>query len=135
MIISDYLRKDKFQLTNTSLSSKFVAKHWHNFNFYASIKISLRLGLVFWLTLEALSSEQKKEYVLSPSTINNDSFSNLFPLYRITQRLNGSSKIIDTIDISAPLDVDYDMELAEVNVFRPLFRYRASYARKGSPVG
>ncbi|KAI8128789.1 hypothetical protein FF38_11363 [Lucilia cuprina] len=28
-------------------------------------------------------------------------------------------------------DKDYDMELAEVNVFRPVFRYRASYARRG----
>lgn len=28
-------------------------------------------------------------------------------------------------------DKDYDMELAEINVFRPVFRYRASYARRG----
>lgn len=28
-------------------------------------------------------------------------------------------------------DKDFDMELAEVNVFRPVFRYRASYARRG----
>ncbi|KAL9913824.1 uncharacterized protein ACN427_000519 [Glossina fuscipes fuscipes] len=102
-----------------------------NFNCYALIKISLRLGLVFWLMSEALSSEQKKDYVPSPSTINNASFSNLFSSYRITRR---SPKLINTIDISAPIDVDYDMELAEVNVFRPLFRYHASYTRKGSTV-
>ncbi|KAI9576650.1 hypothetical protein GQX74_010632 [Glossina fuscipes] len=102
-----------------------------NFNCYALIKISLRLGLVFWLMSEALSSEQKKDYVPSPSTINNASFSNLFSSYRITRR---SPKLINTIDISAPIDVDYDMELAEVNVFRPLFRYHASYTRKGSTI-
>lgn len=34
-------------------------------------------------------------------------------------------------DANEYVDKDYDMELAEVNVFRPVFRYRASYARRG----
>lgn len=36
--------------------------------------------------------------------------------------------VLDANDFA---DKDYDMELAEVNVFRPVFRYRASYARRG----
>ncbi|XP_050324245.1 uncharacterized protein LOC126755596 [Bactrocera neohumeralis] len=31
--------------------------------------------------------------------------------------------------LNEPVDMDFDMELAEVNLFRPLFRYRAEVAR------
>lgn len=38
---------------------------------------------------------------------------------------------IDAIQANEPVDKDYDMELAEVNVFRPVFRIRSSYLRRG----
>ncbi|XP_004537613.1 uncharacterized protein LOC101450696 [Ceratitis capitata] len=38
-------------------------------------------------------------------------------------------RTLTTAQLNQPLDLDLDMELAEVNVFRPLFRYRAEIAR------
>ncbi|XP_011192681.2 uncharacterized protein LOC105218656 [Zeugodacus cucurbitae] len=37
--------------------------------------------------------------------------------------------------LNEPVDVDYDMELAEVHVFRPLFRYRAEVERRAQRNG
>uniref|UniRef100_A0A034VHL4 Uncharacterized protein n=1 Tax=Bactrocera dorsalis TaxID=27457 RepID=A0A034VHL4_BACDO len=38
-------------------------------------------------------------------------------------------RALSEAQLNEPVDVDFDMELAEVNLFRPLFRYRAEVAR------
>ncbi|XP_017494633.1 PREDICTED: uncharacterized protein LOC108382772 [Rhagoletis zephyria] len=40
-----------------------------------------------------------------------------------------SRRTLTQAELDEPVDVDFDMEVAEVNVFRPLFRYRAEVAR------
>ncbi|XP_014092901.3 uncharacterized protein [Bactrocera oleae] len=46
--------------------------------------------------------------------------------YEINER---ARRALSEAQLNEPVDVDFDMELAEVNVFRPLFRYRAEVAR------
>lgn len=46
--------------------------------------------------------------------------------FEINQR---ARRALTEVQLNEPVDVDFDMELAEVNLFRPLFRYRAEVAR------
>ncbi|XP_075167077.1 uncharacterized protein LOC142239194 isoform X2 [Haematobia irritans] len=38
---------------------------------------------------------------------------------------------INAAEANEPVDKDYDMELAEVHLFRPVFSIRSSYLRRG----
>ncbi|TMW40159.1 hypothetical protein DOY81_014761 [Sarcophaga bullata] len=85
---------------------------------------STYLVLLLTLTIALIASAP-----LEPPTNNFVVLHTNSPFIRRLYRRAVNEDIIQ--DANEYADKDYDMELAEVNVFRPVFRYRASYARRG----
>ena len=83
---------------------------------YAILLLSLTITLIASAALEP----DTHNFIILPTNS---------PLIRHLYKRAAKEDIIQ--DANEYVDKDYDMELAEVNVFRPVFRYRASYARRG----
>ncbi|XP_053965573.1 uncharacterized protein LOC128867958 [Anastrepha ludens] len=78
-----------------------------------------------------------RQHQQNPTPTDLNSFLILQPIVEQPNPLESVSDIhnrrtrrtLTPTQLNEPVDMEFDMELAEVNVFRPLFRYRAEVAR------
>ncbi|XP_064542768.1 uncharacterized protein LOC135431517 [Drosophila montana] len=81
---------------------------------------------------ERHSSVETKDQRLTADTVTDVAHLNpeqkLEHLYKFERTLNRLRRAVD--DLSNEYENADDMELAEINVFRPLFRYRGEVARR-----
>ncbi|KAH8260999.1 hypothetical protein KR044_001849, partial [Drosophila immigrans] len=78
------------------------------------------LSVVHAYPAEQISSQSQRLSAESEATA-------LRNLYKYERTLNRLRRAVEQLDYEEAAD---DLELAEINVFRPLFRYRAEIARQ-----